>query len=309
MELLSQAEKLKEVELIFSVECQASSWRNRVTETTHFRKSILVAFFGALAKADKVESLTIENLQDDMSNEVFESEDFKAVRGCLKKLHLLIATEHDEAGPEHDLDMAVTVGGFTRALPSYWLKPMTQLKALFGYCHLRPEWEIIFQGHRTPPVFHKYARNFELSLNPDFGRSFICGNIIIDLPMVENPHDSYDFHWLHLSRFRSLRTVKIWVNARSKEHRFDPKEIVLGIKELGVKAFADNLSAFENIDSVTISTPLGPSFEPEDGLVRNFAVPNVTLYKRGSGDRFHPPLYLVDSESHYDNNIHTCPTR
>jgi hypothetical protein len=125
IQLLSQVVKLEEVELSFSDECQAFGWDNRVAETLHFRKSILVPFFGALAKADRLESLTIKNLQDAMSKEVFESDGFKAVRGCLKKLHLQIATEHDEARPEHDLDMAVTVGGFTQALPNFWLKPMT----------------------------------------------------------------------------------------------------------------------------------------------------------------------------------------
>jgi hypothetical protein len=73
------------------------------------------------------------------------------------------------------------------------------VQAWFGYCRLRPEWEVIFEGHSTPPAFHKYARNFELSLNSDFGRSFTCGNIIRDLPMAEHPHDGYDFHCLHVS--------------------------------------------------------------------------------------------------------------
>jgi hypothetical protein len=125
IELLSQVEKLEEVELKFSAECQASFWDNRVAETKHFRERILVPFFGALAKADNVESLTIKNLQDDMSKEVFESEDFKAVRGRLKKLHLQIATESNDAGPEYDIEMADATGGFTQSLPNYWLKPMT----------------------------------------------------------------------------------------------------------------------------------------------------------------------------------------
>jgi hypothetical protein len=183
------------------------------------------------------------------------------------------------------------------------------IQAWFGYCQLRPEWEVVFEGHGTPPAFHKHARSFELSLNPDFGRSFICGNVLRSLPMTEHPHDGYDFHWLHLSHFKSLRTVKIWVGARSKEHRFDSKEIVFGIKELDEDAFAKCLTPFKNIESVTISTPLGPSFEPEDGLVKSLAVPNVTLYKRGSGDRFHPWLNLIDSESPFENRIHTCQTR
>jgi hypothetical protein len=183
------------------------------------------------------------------------------------------------------------------------------IQAWFGYCQLPPEWEVVFKRHTTPPAFHKYARNFELALKPDFGRSFVCGNKIKDLPRVEHPHDGYDFHWLHLSQFRSLRTVKIWVSARSKEPRIDPEEIVFGIKELDVKALTQCLISFENIESVTISTPLDPSFEPEDGLVKSFAVPNVKLYKRGTGDRFHPKLNLLHSKSPFDDLIHTCHTR
>jgi hypothetical protein len=60
---------------------------------------------------------------------------------------------------------------------------------------------MVFQGHGTPPAFHKYTRGFELSLNPDFGRSFICGNVVKNLPVTEHPHQGYDFHWLHLSQF------------------------------------------------------------------------------------------------------------
>jgi hypothetical protein len=159
---------------------------------------------------------------------------------------------------------------------------LNTIQAWFGFCLLRPEWEMVFKSHNTPPAFRKYARNFELSLKPDFGRSLICGNTITDL----NRHDSYDFHWLCLPKFSSLRTVKIWVDAQSKDRRFEPEEIVFDIKKLDVKAFAKSLSSFGNIESLTISTPLGPCFDPENGLVRNFAVPNVTLYRRESVTNF-----------------------
>jgi hypothetical protein len=170
---------------------------------------------------------------------------------------------------------------------------------------------MIFQRHGIPPAFYKYTRGFELSLNPDFGRSFICGNVVKNLPVTEHPHKGYDFHWLHLSRFENLHKVNIWVDARSKTIRFDEKEIVFGVKELDVKAFARSVSAFENVRSVTISTPLGPSFEPEDGLVTSFPVPNVRLYKRGSGDRFHPWMSIITGHPrpYFDTLIHTSQTR
>jgi hypothetical protein len=73
-----------------------------------------------------------------------------------------------------------------------------------------------------------------------------------------------------------------------------------------VKAFANILSAFENIDAVTISTLLGPSFEPAEGLVNNLAFPDVSLWKRGAGDRVHPWLNLIQHDGPFDNLIHTC---
>jgi hypothetical protein len=182
------------------------------------------------------------------------------------------------------------------------------IQAWFGCCKLPTEWHPVFAGHVTPPAFHKYGRSFELSLAPDFGASFICGHKNRLEAMAEHPHDGYDFHWLRLPLYQNLRTVKIWISARSKSHRRDPKEIVLGIKELGVAALTKSLSAFQGVASVAISTPLGPSFLPAQGLMESFALPNVALHKRGLGDRFHPWLNLFGDtlQSYHNNLIHTC---
>jgi hypothetical protein len=77
-----------------------------------------------------------------------------------------------------------------------------------------------------------------------------------------------------------------------------------------MKAFTKSLSSFKTIVSLTISTPLGPSFEPEERLVEDLALHNVTLYKRGAGDKFHPWLHLIgDCPGNYHANlIHTCRT-
>jgi hypothetical protein len=99
--------------------------------------------------------------------------------------------------------------------------------------------------------------------------------------------------------------VKIWVDARSKEHGFDPEEIVFGIKELDVNQVSVCIREYRGRDDQHAA---GPSFEPEDGLVKSLAVPNVTLYKRGSGDRFHPWLNLIQSDGFFQNLIYTCPT-
>ena len=194
------------------------------------------------------------------------------------------------------------------------------MQAWFGHCQLPKDWHGIFEGHSMPPAFPKYARGFELSLDPDFGRSVQCGNEVERLPVTAHPHEGYDFHWLHLSRFENLRTVNIWVGARSKTIRLssqgteivpDVPDFVFGIKELDPKTFARLMSAFEKVDSVTISTPLGPSFEPEEGRVTKFPVSNVRLYKRGTGDRFHPLMSIISGPpwSHHDRLIHTSGRR
>jgi hypothetical protein len=136
IKLLPQFEKLEAVELKFAEECaeDCDLWEKGIAETEDFRERVLKTFFGALTQAVKVERLTIQNLQDKMDKGVFESEDFKTVRGRMKRLSLQITTESCDAAPERDIDFPHDSGGFTQALPEYWLKPMaTQLTHLTLY--------------------------------------------------------------------------------------------------------------------------------------------------------------------------------
>ncbi|KAF2876875.1 hypothetical protein BDV95DRAFT_131955 [Massariosphaeria phaeospora] len=64
---------------------------------------------------------------------------------------------------------------------------LKSIQAWFGHRQLRAEWKIVFGEHVAPPAFHKYARSFELSLDPDLGGSFICGNIIRTFPRPNIP--------------------------------------------------------------------------------------------------------------------------
>jgi hypothetical protein len=129
MGLLPQLRNLDTVELEFSDECagppsEPSHSSKDVTETQHFREGILRIMFQALADQETVKSLTISNLQDHMTEEIFESDAFKAVRERLTKLHLLITSEEDfEQG--NSIDFPSCHQGFRHSLPNFWLKPMT----------------------------------------------------------------------------------------------------------------------------------------------------------------------------------------
>ena len=159
----------------------------------------------------------------------------------------------------------------------------------------------------TPPAFFKYARSLELSLSADFPKLLMCANL--DLPGFETRHDVYDFHWLRLDKFRNLSSVNIWISARSITCRMDSDNSFLGIKQLDVNALTDVLNSFKSSGSVTVSTPLGSSMGPEEGYVKGVAPPNVRLYQRGCGDKFHPFLNMIELDSGFDGVIHTSVKR
>lgn len=159
----------------------------------------------------------------------------------------------------------------------------------------------------TPPGFFKYARTLEISVSPDFPALVLCANH--DLPDIEHRHDAYDFHWLRLDQFQKLHTLNIWISARSTTWSIesDMQEYnFIGITEFGLNALSTVLAALGSVKSVTISTPLGSSVGPESGYVDGTA---VLLYKRGAGDRFHPPLHLINPGGQWDDVIHTSPKR
>jgi hypothetical protein len=178
----------------------------------------------------------------------------------------------------------------------------------FGYCELHPAMKKWPKLGITPPAFYKYSRSLELSLSPDFPVLLLCANL--DLPGIKRRHDVYDFHWLRFSRFQSLQSVKIWIPARSITCRPDSNNSFLGIKQFGVDALRKALAPFGHINSVTLSTPLDPGVGPEDDCyVESVAPRGFRLYKRGTGDRFHPFLNLIDPGGYFDGIIHSIPTR
>lgn len=132
LELLWKLANLKEVQVKFARECAYNPtvgpghyWGKSIAETDDFRIAVLDIVFTALRQAEKVNSLTIKNLQDHMDKILFNSEEFKAVRDRLTELHLQITTEYDDACPEDSIDKPACHQGFRRDLPDLWLKPLT----------------------------------------------------------------------------------------------------------------------------------------------------------------------------------------
>lgn len=177
----------------------------------------------------------------------------------------------------------------------------------FGYCQLPPVMKTWTKLGIPPPGFFKYARSLELSLSPDFPALLLCASL--DLPGLDHRHDVYDFHWLRLDKFQNLRTLHVWISARSLTWSIDDEGRsynFTGITEFDMDALRGVLNHLQCAASVTLSTPLGPGVGPHHGYVEGVG-PRV--YKRGSGDRFHPPLYLIEPGGVFDNIIHTSPTR
>ena len=184
---------------------------------------------------------------------------------------------------------------------------MRAIQMWLGYCQLHPFMKTWPKLGVTPPGFYKYARSLEISLSPDFPAIVLCANY--DIPGLERRHDVYDFHWLRLERFRNLRKLDIWISARSLTWSVQDGESrynFTGITEFDIDDLKDIVGHLRGAASVTLSTPLGQSVGPDYGFVEGVG---ARLYKRGTGDRFHPPLYLIEPGGTFDNVIHTSLTR
>lgn len=179
------------------------------------------------------------------------------------------------------------------------------LQMFFGYCELPPALKK-WPEKATPPAFFEYTRSLELSLSPDFPKHLACANM--DLPGIDCRHEVYDFHWLRLGQFENLKRINIWIASRSVSCRVDSDNNFRGIKEINHQELTKLLTLFESIKSFTMSTPLGPSVGPEEGFVEGVVPMGSKLYKRGSGDKFHPFLTPIDIGHGLDGLIFTSPT-
>ncbi|KAI8295016.1 hypothetical protein K4K59_004837 [Colletotrichum sp. SAR11_240] len=182
---------------------------------------------------------------------------------------------------------------------------LVTVQMFFGACAIHPAMKTAKTGV-TPPAFFQHARSLELSLSPDFPALLMCANY--DLPGIPRRHDVYDFHWLRFDKFKNLQNIYIWIAARSLTCGIEANSSFCGIKEFDVQGLKDMLSSFKTIESVTLSTPLSQRIGPQEGYVDIGASSGVRLYKRGSGDKFHPFLTLIELDCVFDGLIHTHPT-
>ncbi|KFY33738.1 hypothetical protein V494_07372 [Pseudogymnoascus sp. VKM F-4513 (FW-928)] len=178
------------------------------------------------------------------------------------------------------------------------------IQMFLGYCQPKPRMESWSNIGITPPGLFKYARSLEFSFTPDVPKLLNCARY--DIPGIEVRHEFFDFHWLHLPKFQNLRNINIWITARSLLPQ-GSMDGITGITELDVDALQRVLAHLDPVANVTLSTPLGPRVGAEDGYVEGF---KARVYKRGSGDRFHPMLYPpLEQGGQYDCMIHTSPNR
>ena len=111
---IAKLPNLKSLQICFSEKClgaRETEWweEDEDTETISHRLQTLKTVFGALQRRNKedcttIRSLTLKNLQNLPIPEFTSSELYKDVVKDINELHLMIAHEYNEPGPDHDLD-------------------------------------------------------------------------------------------------------------------------------------------------------------------------------------------------------------
>ncbi|KAJ9629588.1 hypothetical protein H2203_001964 [Taxawa tesnikishii (nom. ined.)] len=138
LEDVGRFSNLKSVHLTFAKDCAGPGkgflQRHHIPEQVKFRVPILKSLFAGLNHehhpALSVHSIALENLQNITPEALTSSTvskfqtDFQAVRSRINSLSLSIATEYDDAAPEHTLDIPEAHTFFATELNQYWLEPM-----------------------------------------------------------------------------------------------------------------------------------------------------------------------------------------
>lgn len=106
------------------------------------------------------------------------------------------------------------------------------------------------------------------------------------------PHAG-SFHWLQLERFCSLRSVKLWIAARSLVPCDPDEPRAMDVHTMCLDGLREMLACLAGVRSATVSTPLVTDMAPEEGYLEDFTLPGVDVWKRGTGDRFHPHFFPV----------------
>lgn len=181
-----------------------------------------------------------------------------------------------------------------------------------GLCKLPPSMQEV--PAQPPPAFFKHACQLEISLNANFATSIPCTD---EKHAVTGPvHDVFDFHWLQLNRFDHLTDLKIWVTSRAAVFWTNPDNPPARtplLVDLSGEALRKGLQTVRGVQSVALSGPLHQDVDTadgsEDGLVEGVAPKNVYLWKRGTGDRYHPYLGPINPGGIGDGFLTVSPQR
>jgi len=123
---------LRQVQLIYAMEVAAPKsdaiLEKEVVQTWEWRNVVLKMLVESLNDQDhpanKVQALTIRDLQDMTVKKTVTSKDFKAVLSRLDTLELQIATEYVDAAPETSIELEEVHTFFGIDLKQYWLRPV-----------------------------------------------------------------------------------------------------------------------------------------------------------------------------------------
>ncbi|KAJ4298128.1 hypothetical protein N0V90_006027 [Kalmusia sp. IMI 367209] len=231
---VSQFSNLREVQVKFAracaVESRTSGWDKEVAETVSFRTDVLLALFEGLDseehELEHFDTLTLKNLQDWVSEEIYTSPHFVAVLRKIRKLHLCIATESDEAAPEDSINKIGCHRMFNDNLIERWLKPvqgqLTHLSlwatecfwGFWPFCDLRathfPHLKSLSLGNWT--IVHDWQIDWILSHAPTLEELLLDDCPIVTVCKVDNvqvkPHFP-DLEPVHVNeRFNTKTYVK-----------------------------------------------------------------------------------------------------
>ncbi|RMJ19462.1 hypothetical protein CDV36_000884 [Fusarium kuroshium] len=216
---------------------------------------------------------------------------------------------------------------FLYSTTTFVFTDMLALQSFVGHCqppHPSTPYKLIKPV--IPQAFRKYALHFEVSLFLDFQLHLMCsvldedwtdynemfkflhGEDALEPVHSTDPHNPFDFHWLHLESFENLRSVKIWVSGRREGGMFSAVRLGVPINKVGVDALTKSLSAVKTSSVIVLSTHLDDDIEPEDGYVQGTVDSSgAQIWRRGAGDRFHPGRRLTVALS--DGPIETSETR
>lgn len=183
---------------------------------------------------------------------------------------------------------------------------------LAGFCHFPPGW----QQNPAPatPAFFRLARKVEICLPANFAARIPCSD-----PDNQNPplHDGLDFHWLRLDRFKNLTSLKIWIASRDAPYFSNPDlppapraSILADLEAESLKAALQNLSSVQSVEiSAALHQDINTATGEEDGFVHQIDAPNVQIWKRGTGDYYHPCIGPVNQGGPNDGILIGSKTR